>query len=80
MFEILCYSKYLCDEDWGVDEVLDTADTIEDAREKLKEQYDFYVQTGNYDVEEIYDDEFFCDDYEKDMPDRKIAISKKDVL
>jgi len=80
MFEILAYSKYPCEEEWGVDEILDDADTIEDAREKLKKQYDFYVRTGNYDVEEIYNDEFFCDDYQKGMPDKKIAISKKDVL
>ena len=78
MFEIISYSKYPCDDTWDEDELLDNADTIEEAREKLEKQYKFYLQTGSYDVEEIYDDEFFCDDYEKDMPDKKIKIVKKD--
>jgi hypothetical protein len=84
MFKVTVFSRWNESDEWEEDEVFSKSETLDGALEELNKAHAYYIQTGSYDVDEIYINKeeqeysFDLEDYERDMPDKLVKIVIED--
>jgi hypothetical protein len=61
---------------WELDEILNYDLTLEEALFELEKKHKYYIQTGSYDVDDIYENYFEMEDFDRDMPNRKVFLEE----